>query len=476
MPIQRSNSFFLNKTKNGGCDYYFQDKIISEAFYIGGTDLLIYKMLGIYDQYVDITDISNVDQVLTSSIPLMPYHNVIRAFDDNNETQFISSTIPTTSNNLFIEIDLGLDETNRALINGVGITAGESGANVRNFTITASIDGATWDNLGTFSSSLAVTMERWSLDTTIYYRFIRITTNDDTWFTQNWKIKHVELYSEPKSNRIQDNLFFENRDIQYSQSPQCVLCQYNPAAKPNDLNKMGFMPVTEELDISVLISDIHQELGRSLIIGDIVALPHVTDDSYDAGGPPTGQPGALYEVIDVFVDANSYDPSWRDHIYTVRVEPLTHKQETYDITGEPSEGFVDQDAIDTVPLVDRDQMLPINYEVSREARNAGEAGKDTSRLYGETNDNFQMDGIPPNEEPYTFGTDFPLSATDGDWFRHEGYEPPKLYNYQVDRWVLKESDIRHAMKYRESPRELIGDAMELPTDNADKVQQPLSKK
>ena len=60
--VPRTNTLFLNKRKETTFDFLFMDKIIREGFYIGGTDLVVYKTLGTYNQCINTVSDSNPEQ------------------------------------------------------------------------------------------------------------------------------------------------------------------------------------------------------------------------------------------------------------------------------------------------------------------------------------------------------------------------------------------------------------------------------
>ena len=49
--VKRENTLFFNKRKETTFDYEFMDQLICENFYVGGTDLVVFKLAGAYDQF-----------------------------------------------------------------------------------------------------------------------------------------------------------------------------------------------------------------------------------------------------------------------------------------------------------------------------------------------------------------------------------------------------------------------------------------
>jgi len=55
------------------------------------------------------------------------------------------------------------------------------------------------------------------------------------------------------------------------------------------------------------------------------------------------------------------------------------------------------------------------------------------------------DGVPENGVDFGFGTAFPKSAIEGDYFLRTDYKPNRLFRYSGKRWVKREDNIRHTL-------------------------------
>lgn len=463
MPVTRSNTLFFNKRKSTGFDYNFIDDQIRQKLYVGGTDLNVYKVLGTHDQYKDVTDKSNVSQNFSATASSLAHRGADKAFDNNDETYYESSTIPALGSGEFIRIDFGTEDKDRIIINGFGLSSFDIGNLPQDIEFQGSMDGVSWDSLGNFVTTALDELQRFDVTNTTAYRYYQILAQDETWNSDVIKIKEIELYSEAGATGVQDKFFLENRDRKYSASAISLLTWYEIPEKPHDLGFFGFGIPTDQVELTLLISDTKTALGRSLQTGDIVTLPHIGDDSNDEGGPVTGGDGKMYEVVDPTIDVDGYDVRWRDHLYKVVCVPLKHRQETYDVTGDPNEGYIDLSG--THPLLTQDADIAINNEIQREAENAGHHGQDRSGIYDtDSRDIRAMDGIPNTGEPYTVGTDFPVSPNTGDWFLHEGYSPAVLYQWDGYRWIRQEIDAREGLDGRDSQRGNLKDILESGAD------------
>jgi hypothetical protein len=108
------------------------------------------------------------------------------------------------------------------------------------------------------------------------------------------------------------------------------------------------------------------------------------------------------------------------------------------------------------------KLLEINEEVIAEAEaNVPESGYDTSAFFVagvDTNDRASLsikpkangylegyltgDGQAPNGITSGFGTSFPGTASEGDFFLRTDYMPNRLFRYSGVRWVKFEDDVR----------------------------------
>lgn len=490
--VKRSNTLFFNKRKQTTFDWKFMDGIIREGFYIGGTDLHVYKYIGNYNQYETVVSKSNPDQSFESFSTPASHRGVEKAFDGNMETYYRAAS-NSAAENEYIIVDFGesQEEGNWPIINGFGIRQHDLHSNPTGIVVHASQNGISWADLDLHSLSDSPEMQRFVLDNETRYRFYKFIAKGPTFGTAylatppEWTVKELELYSESSEGGacgVQDRLFMESRDRKYDASGCTLLCHYEIPEKPHDLSAYGFIIPSDQLEITVLRSDTELELGRLLRIGDIVTLPHVTDDSHDEGGeideaevvlPKQANQldGRRYSVVDVSIKADGYDPRWRDHLQRLVVAPLKDSQETYDITGDPNDA--DRDG-------DRDYLMDISDAIHREASNAGEHGQDMSNIAHPSDTlpeigPYTMDAIPPNNEPYTSGVDFPSNPATGDWFQHTGYDPMRLYKFSGSRWVRFEIESREHFDGRSTVKGTMKDFMDLPEGDAPQPGEPIQK-
>lgn len=485
--IPRGNSLFFNKRKNTTHDWKFMDRIIRETFYVGGTDLHIYKLIGSHSQFDNMISSANPNLEFTATNVYADHRDATKPFDGNPESFYKNSLNNQPYGNEYIQIDFGESEDVDCLgeiVNGFGYKQHGVHTTPTQILITASQNGVTWAELGIFSMSDQEEIQRFEFINTTRYRYYRIVQAGSVFDVLShpgsdatWEVSIIELYSEAGRYGVQDPVFMETRDRKYSNNTTNILCYYEIPEKPHDLSKFGYIIPSDQLEITILRSDIELILGRLISIGDIVTLPHLTDDSHDDGGLPNNLDGKRYEVVDVSIAATGYDMRWRDHLQRMVVAPLKDKQEVYDISGDPK----DCDAPDC-DSNSRDAHLQVTRRIENEAANAGEHGQDLSNIGHGPDITYNtgprtQDAIPPNSEPYREGLDFPTSPspTPGDWFRHLGFDPIKLYRWSGTRWIKQESDHRGALDGRDTMKGLLKDVLGLPLTGSS-IQQSLKDK
>jgi len=481
--FRRSNTLFFNKRKATTFDFEFMDKIIRESFYIGGTDLVVHRTLGTYNQFKNIVSSSNPNQSLSAfSTFESPRRDPDKAFDGDDATFYKSLGLPASSMpEEYIQIDFGEDPTNHVVVNGFGIKEFDQGSLPATVEIYGSTNGLSFDLLDTIQLSDSVPLQRHDISNSAKHRFYRFLAIEETFNDIEWTIATMELYSEAGEDddcAIQDSFFVENRDRRYDKTGCTLLCHYEIPEKPHDLSKFGFIIPSDQIEITTLRSDAITTLGRDILIGDIITLPHVGDHSHDEGGEiddarlvfpktPDGIDGRRYEVLDVSIAAAGYDPRWRDHLLRLVAAPLRDGAQTIDITGSPG-------AVPTAPgeVRTRDLLANVTNALHAEAANAGELGLDMSGIAHPAASvlqeigPFTADAFPPNDEPFTTGVDFPSNPAELDWFRHTGYDPIRLYQFNGFRWIRKEIEFRESKDGRFTIRGTKKDFLELPVASA----------
>lgn len=129
---------------------------------------------------------------------------------------------------------------------------------------------------------------------------------------------------------IQDFLFLENRDRKYDTDVYTMRGIYNTADIDFDLSQFGLFLQNDTIFITFHLNDMVEMLGRKLMSGDVLELPHLRDyHSLD-----TSLDLALsryYVVQEGSRPSEGYSPTWWPHLWRVKCTPLVDSQEYKDI-------------------------------------------------------------------------------------------------------------------------------------------------
>ena len=143
-------------------------------------------------------------------------------------------------------------------------------------------------------------------------------------------------YADQDPLHIQDLLFLENRDRSYDSSIYRLRGHYNIQNLDFDLSQFGLFLNNDILFITVHYNDMIELIGRKLMVGDVLELPHLID--YNPLGdtiPPVAWK-RFYQITDGNNASEGYSQTWYPHLWRIKCEPLTGSQEFEQILNEPS--------------------------------------------------------------------------------------------------------------------------------------------
>lgn len=234
--------------------------------------------------------------------------------------------------------------------------------------------------------------------------------------------------------KIQDLLFLENRDRVYDPDIYELMGVYNVGDQDFDLTQFGLFLSADTIFVTFHINDMVQRMGRKLMAGDVIELPHVRDDLLlDTSKPAVNK---FYVIQDAARAAEGFSQTWWPHIWRIKASPMTDAQEYRDILQQKAN--VDND-VDTLKdaLSTYQKELKISNAIVEQARvdvpNILDDGKhiiqDTTKLY-QQNAESQYD----HGEPLNRGLSFPLNPHQGDFFLRTDYNPPTLFAFRGTRW------------------------------------------
>lgn len=254
---------------------------------------------------------------------------------------------------------------------------------------------------------------------------------------------------------IQDPLFMENRDRKYDTTVYEMRGCYNVADNDFDLKQFGLFLTGDTLFIEFHMNDMINQMGRKLMAGDVLELPHQRDDALlDPDAPAINK---FYSITDASRASGGYSATWYPHIWRVKCEPMTASQAYADILeGVGVNPFgVDDGTILGTALTAVAKELEINEEVLALAKETVKARNfETRHFYVIDGDEgaegrqnpwvYAGDGHPPNgARPLGAGTSFPKDAKEGDYYLRTDYDPHTLFRLTDKNWRIQELDYRN---------------------------------
>jgi len=280
-------------------------------------------------------------------------------------------------------------------------------------------------------------------------------------------------YDAVKETNIQDLLFLENRDRKYDPDVYTMRGIYNVQDIDFNLSQFGLFLSNDTLFLTIHINTSVKTLGRKIIAGDVIELPHLKDEY--ALNDLSFALKRFYVVEDVNRAAEGFSQTWYPHLYRLKLKQIVDSQEFKEILDLPAEEGADgKDTLRNL-LSTYDKEMQINKAVVAQAESdASQSGYDTSHYYslqldkdGNTElidtdddsvpDTMQSaarsgyngyllgDGIPTNGEAFGHGISFPTDTQTGDFFLRTDFSPNRLFRYDGARWVKQEDDVRMTM-------------------------------
>lgn len=285
---------------------------------------------------------------------------------------------------------------------------------------------------------------------------------------------------------IQDFLFLENRDRIYDQDVYALRGIYSVSDTDFDLSQFGLFLQNDTMFITFHENDMLNNLGRKLMSGDVIELPHLTDFSALDESVELSLK-RFYVVQEGSRPSEGFSPTWWSHLWRVKCTPLTDAQEYNDILNmmqENSDGDLTETSLRDLLSTYNKELEITNKVVEAAEAEVPESGYDTSQYYivptdplgnplepigtnaddtdlnadstdtradvrriTPTNSNAYSgylvgDGLAPNGEPISMGTSFPSDSQEGDFVLRVDFLPNRLFRYSGSRWIKVEDDVR----------------------------------
>jgi hypothetical protein len=287
-------------------------------------------------------------------------------------------------------------------------------------------------------------------------------------------------YDAVKETNIQDMLFLENRDRKYDPDIYTMRGIYNIQDIDFDMSQFGLFLQNDTLFMTIPINYSVRTLGRKIMPGDVIELPHLKDEH--ALNDYSVALKRFYVVEDVNRAAEGFTQTWYPHLYRIKLKQIVDSQEFKEILDLPSEEGSTNTLRDVLSTYE--QEMQINNAVLAQAEaDAPKSGYDTTNLYtiakdedgnvalkttditdidvssqelladritetptrSEYNGYLVGDGIPPNGEAFGHGPGFPTSSTEGDYWLRTDFMPNRLFRQDGSRWVKQEDAVRMTM-------------------------------
>jgi len=137
---------------------------------------------------------------------------------------------------------------------------------------------------------------------------------------------------------IQDLLFLENRDRTYDPDVYRLRGHYNVQNLDFDLGQFGLFLNNDIIFITVHYNDMIDLIGRKLMVGDVIELPHLLDYNPLKETIPVALKRFM-QITDANYASEGFSPTWFPHLWRIKCEPLVDSEEFSQILTAP----IDQD-------------------------------------------------------------------------------------------------------------------------------------
>jgi hypothetical protein len=156
---------------------------------------------------------------------------------------------------------------------------------------------------------------------------------------------------------IQDLLFLENRDRTYDPNIYRLRGHYNVQNLDFDLSQFGLFLNNDIIFINVHYNDMIDIVGRKLMVGDVLELPHLLDYNPLTETIPVALK-RFYSITDANFSSEGFSQTWYPHMWRIKCEPLVDSEEFSQILAEP----INQD--NYLGIWDKDKTYPPGYVIT----------------------------------------------------------------------------------------------------------------
>jgi hypothetical protein len=156
---------------------------------------------------------------------------------------------------------------------------------------------------------------------------------------------------------IQDLLFLENRDRSYDPNVYRLRGHYNVQNLDFDLSQFGLFLNNDIIFITVHYNDMIDLVGRKLMVGDVIELPHLLDYNPLKETIPVALKRFM-QITDANYASEGFSPTWFPHLWRIKCEPLVDSEEFSQILSEP----INQD--NYLGIWDKTKPYPAGYVIT----------------------------------------------------------------------------------------------------------------
>lgn len=164
-------------------------------------------------------------------------------------------------------------------------------------------------------------------------------------------------YATLSPTNIQDLLFLENRDRTYDTSIYRLRGHYNVQNLDFDLSQFGLFLNNDIIFITIHYNDMIEIVGRKLMVGDVLELPHLLDYNPLKETIPVALK-RFYQITDANYASEGFSQTWFPHMWRIKCEPLVDSEEFSQILSAP----IDQD--NYLGIWDKDRTYPPGYIIT----------------------------------------------------------------------------------------------------------------
>lgn len=287
-------------------------------------------------------------------------------------------------------------------------------------------------------------------------------------------------YDSPDPTQIQDLLFLENRDRKYDPDIYSIRGIYNVQDIDFNLSQFGLFLDNDTIFLTVHINSSVKTVGRKIISGDVIELPHLKDP-YNLKDVSYALK-RFYVVDDVSRASEGFSQTWYPHLYRLKLKQIVDSQEYREILDLPADE--DNPSGDTLRdmLSTFEREMQINDAVIDQAEaDAPLSGYDISHYYSldvdTTEDSSTVnirrvdsdyttappqrpgyqgyllgDENTPNGNAFGHGIQFPDDPQKGDYFLRTDFAPKRMFQYDGNKWVKVHDGVRMTMTNSQARR------------------------